>query len=78
MATDSRYGHEFASKQKLSYRLELGVDNVFNYVDRTPRPYHLGTTAHGRSVYATLNIRFLQGKKTTTKLTNKKTYNEED
>lgn len=70
--------HEFASKQKLSYRLELGVDNVFNYVDRTPRPYHLGTTAHGRSVYATLNIRFLQGKKTTTKLTNKKTYNEED
>jgi outer membrane receptor for ferrienterochelin and colicins len=47
----------------LAYRLELGVDNIFNYVDRTMRPYHLGTNTSGTTVHATLNIKFNYGKR---------------
>ncbi len=44
-------------------RLEAGMDNIFNYVDRTPHGLHLGTTTPGRTVYASLTIRLHQGKK---------------
>lgn len=47
---------------KLSYRLEAGVDNIFNRVDRTMHPYHLGTTSAGTTVFATFSIKFRQGK----------------
>ncbi len=46
-----------------SYRLELGVDNIFNYIDRTMRPYHLGTNTSGTTFHATLNIKFNYGKR---------------
>ncbi len=39
------------------------MDNIFNYVDRTPHGLHLGTTTPGTTFYATLSIRFNQGKK---------------
>lgn len=45
------------------FRLEAGVDNIFNYVDRTPHGLHLGTTSPGTTIYASLTIRFNQGKK---------------
>ncbi|MBQ0019901.1 MAG: TonB-dependent receptor [Bacteroidales bacterium] len=48
--------------RKLLYRLELGVDNLLNYRDRTMRPYHLGTTTAGTTVFATFSIKFKQGK----------------
>jgi len=48
-------------------RLEAGMDNIFNYVDRTPHGLHLGTTTPGRTVYASLTIRLHQGKKLTNK-----------
>lgn len=32
--------HQFGK----NYRLEAGVDNIFNYVDKTPHGLHLGTT----------------------------------
>ena len=51
--------HQFG----VNYRLEAGVDNIFDYVDRTPHGLHLGTTTPGRTVYASLTIRFNQGKK---------------
>ncbi len=48
-------------------RLEAGMDNIFNYVDRTPHGLHLGTTTPGRTVYASLTLRLHQGKKLTNK-----------
>ncbi|MBQ8152306.1 MAG: TonB-dependent receptor [Prevotella sp.] len=44
-------------------RLEAGIDNIFNYVDKTPHGLHLGTTTPGTTVYASLTIRFNKGKK---------------
>lgn len=56
--------HDLGKQQRpVTYRLELGVDNIFNYVDRTMRPYHLGTNTSGTTVYASFNIRFNKGKK---------------
>ena len=46
-----------------SCRLELGVDNIFNYVDRTMRPYHLGNNTSGTTVHATFGIKFNYGKR---------------
>ena len=51
------------SGKMLAYRLELGVDNIFNYVDRTMHPYHLGNNTSGTTVHATLSIKFNYGKK---------------
>lgn len=59
--------HQFGK----NYRLEAGVDNIFNYVDKTPHGLHLGTTTPRTTVYASLTIRFNKGKK----LTNKYKYN---
>ena len=44
-------------------RLDVGIDNIFDFVDRTPHGLHLGTTTPGRTVYASLTVRFNQGKK---------------
>ena len=46
----------------LNFKIEAGVDNIFNYCDRTPHGLHLGTTTPGRTVYASLSIRFSQGR----------------
>lgn len=51
------------SGRMLAYRLELGVDNIFNYVDRTMRPYHLGNNTSGTTVHATFGIKFNYGKR---------------
>lgn len=59
--------------RKLLYRLEVGVDNILNYRDRTMRPYHLGTTSPGTTAFATFSIKFNQGKKI--KTNNNKTFN---
>lgn len=76
--------HDFTPSKKkrsaLTYRMELGVDNIFNYVDRRMHPYHLGTTSPGTTVYATLSIKFNHGKKvkTSKQSTNSHNTNEED
>ncbi len=49
--------------KKLSYRVELGIDNIFNYVDKTPHPLHLGSTTPGTTIYGTFSVKFNQGKK---------------
>ncbi len=54
--------HDFGHSRTMDYRLEAGVDNIFNYVDRTPHGLHLGTTTPGTTFYATLTIRFKRGK----------------
>ena len=59
--------HDFpfkASSFKIqSVKLEFGVDNIFNYVDRTMHPYHLGTNTSGTTVYGTFSIKFSDGKR---------------
>ena len=55
--------HEFPVNKKWLFRVEAGIDNIFDYVDRTYHGLHLGTTTPGRTVYATLTVRFAQGKK---------------
>lgn len=66
--------------KKLLYRLEVGVDNILNYRDRTMRPYHLGTTTSGITAFATFSIKFNQGKKikNNNKTSNKSNNYEED
>ena len=45
------------------WRIDAGIDNILNYVDRTPHGLHLGTTTPGRTVYASLTIKINKGKK---------------
>lgn len=49
-------------KERLGVGLDFGIDNIFNYCDRTPHGLHLGTTTPGRTVYATLTVQFRKGK----------------
>ena len=72
--------HEFPVSKKWLFRLEAGIDNIFNYVDRTYHGLHLGTTTPGRTIYGTLTIRFAQGKKIkfTNNKSNFKTSNNEE
>jgi len=60
--------------------LQLGVDNIFNYVDRTMHPYHLGTNNPGRTLFASCALKFKQGKSvlSNNKLSNLKTYENEE
>ena len=51
--------HQFGK----NLRLEAGIDNIFNYIDKTPHGLHLGTTTPGTTVYASLTVRFNKGKK---------------
>ena len=73
--------HDFGKPgNMLAYRVELGVDNIFNYVDRTMRPYHLGNNTSGRTVYLALGIKFNNGKRVKQHIlsTKQKNNNEED
>jgi len=60
--------------------VEAGVDDIFNYVDRTMHPYHLGTKASGTTVYASFSIRFQTGKRVKQQINkpNQNNYNDED
>lgn len=49
------------------WRIEAGMDNIFDYVDRTPHGLHLGTTTPGRTVYVSVNMKLNRGKKLTNK-----------
>lgn len=73
--------HDLGRQDKmLAYRLEAGVDNIFNFVDRTMRPYHLGNNTSGTTVYGTFSIKFNYGKRVKKHilLTKQKINNEED
>ena len=65
------------AKDKFSYRVEAGVDNIFNCVDRTPKPHHLGTTTPPTTIYASFSVKFNQGNKINTKLKKQNNYDED-
>lgn len=70
--------HDFGNAEKpLAYRLEAGVDNIFNYIDKTPHDYHLGTTSPGTTFYVTLNIRYNTGKRIKNITIKKNNYDED-
>ena len=54
--------HDLGHSKVATYRVEVGVDNVFNFKDTTPRPYHVGNTSPGTTFYATLTVKFNKGK----------------
>ena len=57
----------FSFSHSLHFKIEAGVDNIFNYVDKAYHGLHLGTTSPGTTLYASFTIRFAQGKKTNNK-----------
>ena len=50
--------HMLLKKKKWGVDLNVGIDNIFNYVDRTPFGYHRGTTSPGRTWYASVIVKF--------------------
>jgi len=52
-------------QRPLTFNLEAGIDNLFNYIDKTDHGLHLGTTTPGTTVYAAFTVRFNHGKKLT-------------
>lgn len=73
--------HDFGKMNApLTYKVELGIDNIFNYKDTTMRPYHMGTTTGGRTCYVSVAVKFNKGKKINNHNFNKqnKNNNEED
>lgn len=72
--------HDLGRSRTMAYRIEAGIDNIFNYVDRTPHGLHLGTKTSGTTLFASLYIRFSKGKKIKTNNNNyiKQNNNEED
>ena len=74
--------HDLGQQQGhlLTWRLEAGIDNIFNYVDRTMRPYHLGNNTSGTTVYGKVVVRLNYGKsvKQHNLSTKQKNYYEED
>ena len=55
--------HDLGRSKTMTYRLEAGIDNILNYVDRTPHGLHLGTTTPGRTFYLSFAVRFNKGTK---------------
>lgn len=70
--------HDFGNSKLFTYRFEAGVDNIFNYIDRTDHGLHLGTTTPGITVYASLTIRFKQGKNLKNNYNKSNKYNNEE
>ena len=55
--------HDLGNFERTVWRIEAGVDNILNYVDRTPHGLHLGTTTPGRTFYIGLTVNFNSGRK---------------
>ena len=80
LTTTHNIGGRLLAVRGLLMNIEAGVDNIFNYVDRTPHGLHLGTTTPGRTIYTSLTLRFNQGKAKFNPISNnsKQNNNEED
>lgn len=70
--------HDFGNSKKMTYRAEVGIDNIFNYRDMTMHGRHLGTTTAGRTFYASFIVKFNSGKKLSTNNINKTTKQNND
>ncbi|MGM9734249.1 MAG: TonB-dependent receptor plug domain-containing protein [Prevotella sp.] len=70
--------HDLGNKHGMAYRIEAGIDNIFNYVDRTPHGLHLGTNTSGTTLFASLTVRFSQGKKINNIINKNKKFNDNE
>ncbi len=52
--------HKVLDSKSCSMDMNVGVDNIFNYVDMIPFGFHRGTNSPGRTLYASLNVKFKQ------------------
>lgn len=50
--------HSFLESKKVKMDMNVGVDNIFNYIDYTPFGHNRGTTSPGRNFYASIIIKF--------------------
>ncbi|WP_236264171.1 TonB-dependent receptor [Dysgonomonas sp. Marseille-P4677] len=50
--------HSLLDKKKIKLNMNVGIDNIFDYVDRTPFGHNRGTTSPGRNYYASVTIKF--------------------
>ena len=50
--------HQLLKTAKWNINANIGIDNLLNYVDRTPFGRHRGTTSPGRTWYASLILKF--------------------
>lgn len=50
--------HSLINKKKCKLDMNVGIDNIFNYVDRTPFGINRGTTSPGRTYYASFTLKF--------------------
>lgn len=50
--------HSLLNKKNFKLDMNVGVDNIFNYVDRIPFGRNRGTTSPGRNFYSSISIKF--------------------
>lgn len=50
--------HRVVDSDCCSVDLNIGLDNIFNYIDTTPFGFHRGTNSPGRTLYASVNVKF--------------------
>lgn len=50
--------HELLNTKRWKLDMNAGIDNLFNYIDRTPFGHNRGTTSPGRNIYASLSLKF--------------------
>lgn len=50
--------HELLNTKKWKLDMNAGIDNLFNYIDRTPFGHNRGTTSPGRNYYVSLILKF--------------------
>lgn len=50
--------HSFLNTKKWKLNMNAGIDNLFNYIDRTPFGHNRGTTSPGRNLYASFTLKF--------------------
>ncbi|MFT3738736.1 MAG: TonB-dependent receptor [Breznakibacter sp.] len=50
--------HLLVDNRQWNVDANLGIDNIFDYIDRTPLGRNRGTTSPGRTVYASVSLKF--------------------
>ena len=55
--------HSILNKKHLKLDLNVGIDNIFNYIDRTPFGHNRGTNSPGRNYYASVIIKYQNNSK---------------
>jgi len=55
--------HSILNRKRIKLDMNAGIDNIFNYIDRTPFGRNRGTTSPGRNFYASVTIKFQNSNK---------------